>query len=161
MQTLIRRRVLRRLIWVCNVCQCPQFHSPGLTDNPLSTALWRHSDKFSAAINKRYLDFVQASTLISLVHDNHLDNYLKEILAFVYYGSIVKNEPKNWNCMYFIWNYYYEPFRCSINFSTLHSLPFFSLTYLWRMDSSTLRLWTSPLQLEETSVYYLFIYHIL
>ena len=26
--------------------------------------------------------------LITLVNDNHVDNYLKEILAFVYYGLI-------------------------------------------------------------------------
>ena len=32
--------------------------------------------------------------LITLVNDNHVDNYLKEILAFVYYGSIVNNWPK-------------------------------------------------------------------
>ena len=36
-------------------------------------------------------------SLISLVNDNHVDNYLKEILAFVYYGSIVNNQP-NWLC---------------------------------------------------------------
>ena len=41
-----------RLIWVCNVCQCP---SPGFTDNPLYTALWHHSEKNSLAINNRYL----------------------------------------------------------------------------------------------------------
>ena len=29
--------------------------------------------------------------LITLVNDNRVDNYLKEILAFVYYGSIVNN----------------------------------------------------------------------
>ena len=34
-------------------CQCP---SPGFTDNPLSTALWYHSDKNKGAINNRYLD---------------------------------------------------------------------------------------------------------
>ena len=28
-------------------------------------------------------------------NDNHVDIYLKEILAFVYFGSIVKNQPKN------------------------------------------------------------------
>ena len=32
---------------------------------------------------------------ITLVNDNHVDNYLKEILAFVYYGSVVNNQPKN------------------------------------------------------------------
>ena len=35
-QTLIRCRVLRCLIFVCTVCQCC---SPGFTDNPLYTAL--------------------------------------------------------------------------------------------------------------------------
>ena len=29
MQTLIRRRVLRHLIWVCTVCQCPKCPGPG------------------------------------------------------------------------------------------------------------------------------------
>ena len=33
--------------------------------------------------------------LIKLVNNNHLDNYLREILALVYYGSIVNNRPKN------------------------------------------------------------------
>ena len=28
-------------------------------------------------------------SLILLVNDNHMDNYIKEILAFVYYGLIV------------------------------------------------------------------------
>ena len=32
MQTLIRCRVLRCLIWICTVCQCT---NPGFTDNPL------------------------------------------------------------------------------------------------------------------------------
>ena len=31
--------------------------------------------------------------LITLVIDIHVDNYLKEILAFVYYGWIVNNRP--------------------------------------------------------------------
>ena len=30
-------------------------------------------------------------SLITLVNDNHADNYLKEHLAFVSYGSIVNN----------------------------------------------------------------------
>ena len=34
--------------------------------------------------------------MITLVIDNHMDNYLKEILAFVYYGLIVNNQPKQW-----------------------------------------------------------------
>ena len=29
--------------------------------------------------------------LTSLVNDNHVDNYHKEILAFVYYGAIVNS----------------------------------------------------------------------
>ena len=32
--------------------------------------------------------------LITLVNDNQVDNYLKEILEFVYYGSFVNNRPK-------------------------------------------------------------------
>ena len=62
-QTLIRRRF----------CQCS---SSGFRDNPLYKALWRRSDKNSADINNRYLDFVQTRGLISLVNDNHMDNNL-------------------------------------------------------------------------------------
>ena len=43
------------------------------------------------------MDIVQTHSLISLVNDNHVDNYLKEILAFVYYGSIINIRPKNVN----------------------------------------------------------------
>ena len=35
--------------------------------------------------------------LISLVNDSHTDNYLKEILVHVYFGSIVNNQSKNNN----------------------------------------------------------------
>ena len=68
------------------------------SDNPL---FWRHNDKKSAAINNRYLDFIQTHDLISLVIDKHLDNNLKEILVYVYSGSIVNNRYKKrqkfWN----------------------------------------------------------------
>ena len=40
-------------------------------------------------------------SLITLVNDNHVDNYLKEILAFVYYGLIVINQPKNF-CHFYL-----------------------------------------------------------
>ena len=33
--------LIRRLIWLCTVCQCPKCPSPGFTDTPLSTAIWR------------------------------------------------------------------------------------------------------------------------
>ena len=92
MQTLIRRRVLRRLIWFCTVFQCA---SPGFTDNLFT----RHSDvtvtdKNSAAINNRYPDTVQTRALISLVNDDHVDN-LNYFLVYVYFGSILYNRPKN------------------------------------------------------------------
>ena len=87
MQNLIRHRVPRCLIWVCTVCQWP---SPCFTDNSDVTAT-----RNSAAINFRYLDFVRTRGMISLVSANHVDNNLKEILAFVYYGSIVNNRPNN------------------------------------------------------------------
>ena len=32
--------------------------------------------------------------LISLFNDNHVDNNLKEILVYVYFGSTVNNQPK-------------------------------------------------------------------
>ena len=35
--------------------------------------------------------------LITLVYVNHVDNYLKEILAFVSYGTIVNNGPNKTN----------------------------------------------------------------
>ena len=40
------------------------------------------------AINYLDLDFVQMRGLISLVNDSHMDNNLKEILVYVYFGSI-------------------------------------------------------------------------
>ena len=33
--------------------------------------------------------------LIALVNNNHMDKYLREILAFVYFGLTVNNPPKN------------------------------------------------------------------
>ena len=65
-------------------------------------ALWRHSDKNSAAINNRNQDFVQMRGLISLVNDNQVYKSLKEILVYVYYGSIVNNRPKTWQICTFI-----------------------------------------------------------
>ena len=74
---------MRRLIWVCAVCQCPSTkHSLGCTYTPLNTAHWRHSfrqtnphcydtrqqshieaahrhsDKTIAALNNLYLNFI-------------------------------------------------------------------------------------------------------
>ena len=43
--------------------------------------------KNSVAINNRYLD--------SLVNINHVNNNLKDILVYVYIGSIVNNRSKN------------------------------------------------------------------
>ena len=53
------------------------------------------SRALNMAINNYYLDFIQPPALISLVNDNHMDNNLKEILVFVYFGSIVNNQHKN------------------------------------------------------------------
>ena len=41
------------------------------------------------------LDFVQTSSWISLVNDNHVDINFKEIMVYVYYGSTVNNKPQN------------------------------------------------------------------
>ena len=46
------------------------------------------------AIGNCNRDFLQLCSLISLVNDNHVDNNLKEILLFVYYGLIVNSQPK-------------------------------------------------------------------
>ena len=65
----------------------------------------------SAAINNRYLMFVQTRGLITLVSDNHVDSCRKEILAFVYHGSIVNNrsqkalEKDTKNNQEVLWNY--------------------------------------------------------
>ena len=48
-----------------------------------------------AAINNRYMDFILTRGLIPLVNDNHLNNYLTEILVSEYLGSIVDKRPKN------------------------------------------------------------------
>ena len=87
MQALIRGLVLWCLVFVCTVCHCSKCPNR----QPSIKAPKRHSDKNSATINCRYLDFVQASDLISFVNNNHIDYDLKEILAFVYCGSIVNN----------------------------------------------------------------------
>ena len=62
---------------------CLPISQSGFTDNLLYTALWRHSDKNSAAINN--LNFVQTQGCISLVNDNHVDSKPKEILVYVMY----------------------------------------------------------------------------
>ena len=55
----------------------------------LYMAVWRRSDKNTTAINNRYLDIVQTRSLILLVNDNRVDNNIKEISVYVYFGSIV------------------------------------------------------------------------
>ena len=37
--------------------------------------------------------------LIFLVNDKYVDNNLKEILVYVYFGSTVNNQPKNCTCV--------------------------------------------------------------
>ena len=59
-----------------------QTPSPGFTDKPLYIALWRNSDKNSAAIMSHL-----TRGMISLVNGNHVDNNLKEILVYVYLRS--------------------------------------------------------------------------
>ena len=86
-QTLIRRRVLWRLIWVCTVCQCQVQVLPSLH----GTLTLQPQEK--RAINNRYLDFVQMRCLISLVNNNHVDK-TKGIFMHVYLGSIVNNRQK-------------------------------------------------------------------
>ena len=55
-----------------------------------------HSDvKNSAAINNRYLDFIQTRGLMSLVNGKHMDNNLKKNLMYVYFGLIVNNRSNN------------------------------------------------------------------
>ena len=45
-------------------------------------------------------------SFITLINDNHVDNYLKEIFAFVYYGFIVNSQHKKsndpWVCFVFL-----------------------------------------------------------
>ena len=52
------------------------------------------------------ISFVQTGSLISLVSDNHVDNYLKEIWVYIHLGSVVNNWAKNimW-ILPLIWNY--------------------------------------------------------
>ena len=87
MQTLITLHILWHLIWVCTVCQCPKCPRPGFTDKPLAIVLWCHRDKYKVVTNN--LSWILSFTLVS---DNHMENV---ILAFVYYGLIVNNRPKN------------------------------------------------------------------
>ena len=61
-------KALRRLIWVCTVCQYPKCPSPCFTDNPLSTAPWHHSDMNIAAMNKLHY----------IINGKHVNSYLVE-----------------------------------------------------------------------------------
>ena len=81
MHTLIRRRVQRSL-FVNVPVQILKL-----------TLFTRHSD-VTAAINNRYLDFVQTPGSISLVNDNHVDNNIKEMLVYASFSSIVNNRSK-------------------------------------------------------------------
>ena len=54
------------------------------------TLFTRHSDKKSAAINNRYLDFVQTRGLIWLVNDNHVDTTLRK-----FWRLYTNNRPEN------------------------------------------------------------------
>ena len=45
-------------------------------------------------------------SLILLVNDYHVDNYLKEILAFAYYCSIVNNLSDIWSKNYLTYSVY-------------------------------------------------------
>ena len=66
-----------------------QSSGSSFTDSPLT----RHSEN-SAAINNRYLSFVQMRGLILLVNDNHVDNNLKEILEYLYLGPNENSRSK-------------------------------------------------------------------
>ena len=60
-ETLIGRRILRRLIWVCTVCQLPFYGSPdynglnegGITllSDKVATILLRRTEHFDRALN--------------------------------------------------------------------------------------------------------------
>ena len=89
-QTLIRRRILRRLIWVCTVCECPNAKpSPGFRKE-----FGSETTGYGFHIANIWLVRLMVG-LISLVNDNHVNNNLKEILVYIYSGSIVNNPPKN------------------------------------------------------------------
>ena len=128
-QTLIRRRILRRLMWVCSVANVQvQIFQIIL----FYTTLWRHSDKNSSdknsgAINNRYLDFIQTRGLISLVYDNHVDNTFRKILVYVYYDSTVNTESIQ-QCILRCWHVRiaYTIRRLHISFIVygLHCIPY-------------------------------------
>ena len=42
-------------------------------------------------------NYLTLATFITLICDNNVNNYLKEMLAFIYYGSVVNNRPKNFH----------------------------------------------------------------
>ena len=52
-----------------------------------------HSDVTATRIARLWITVTV--TMITLVDDNHVDSYVREILAFVYYGSIVKTPKRN------------------------------------------------------------------
>ena len=76
-QTLIRRHVLRRLIWVYTVCQCLK---SGFTDNTLHCTLTSQRQE-QRGYKYKLPGVCTTRGWISLVNAIHVDNYLKEIFC--------------------------------------------------------------------------------
>ena len=99
MKTLI---ILQHLICIC---QCPSTKpSPGFTDNPLYTALWRYSDKNSTSINNSYLEFVQMLfAWINFIGQPQSHGW-QQYDSLVALGLLINNQPKNIQFGNWVWN---------------------------------------------------------
>ena len=62
-----RQTVLTCFLWRLHCLPMSQMSQSRFYRLPSKTALWRHSNKNNAAINNRFLDFVQASGLMWLL----------------------------------------------------------------------------------------------
>ena len=101
-ETLIRRRVLRRLIWVCTVCQIPFYGSPdynGLYNLTKETVPYLQYRSWS------YATFCGVWSGITLfAKEAYLTQYLRVITVY----------PFHWENMRF------HKIPCSTNYRTVH-----------------------------------------
>ena len=77
------------LMLVCTVCQCPKCPSPSF-----HISLYQQQSDVTAT-RIALSGFRLTRGLITVDSDNHVENYLKEMLAFVFYGSNVHTRPEN------------------------------------------------------------------
>ena len=87
METLIRRRILQRLIWVCTVCQLPFYGSPDYNSLPLPL-----SRKIQQMTNWYFSHFSQ-----KIAYDVSCKWSPKILKSFVFLRHLIRNVLTNWH----------------------------------------------------------------